>query len=416
MSNEPYPLLHNTSLNITERIQQALSWIREPDKCPVSDQGPASAKCYLLYRALDGLLTSEEEAEVLNAVIPTVKNRGLAARWAMSNATAEAYLLMSRAMDDDYRIAAIKKALKVWDTSTRKDWPPQILNFLRLSLILSYWQYLKGDKANAIRTIENAFLDWQAHMAMLDWKRWPHRVTEARDDLLCLQSMEFIARSLGELKFGDYDWCNPEMLWPIPHTTKCPMYVIARRLSLLYRPDGDGVIWQYRPTLGGKVAEYAKLHASQPYGKGGMSEPLRLRMAALVGDVNITSAVDYGCGRSNDAHNLWPSAEVVKYAPAIPEYIKFPRRRFDIGLCTEVMEHIPLEEIDNTLWEMRCLSHRWLCTIHTAPAAQLLSTGENAHCLQRPLHWWKERFERIFGKCVVTEELSAHRFILATKA
>jgi len=416
MINEPYPLLHNCAISMTERIKQAFSWIREPDKCPVADQGPASAKCYLIYRAVDGLLSSDEEAEVLNAPIPLVKDRGLASRWEMSIATAEAYLLMNRFIDDEYRIAAIKKALKIWDTSTRKDWPPQILNFLRLSLILSYWQYLRGNKAEAMRLIENAFLDWQAHMALLDWKRWPHRMTEARDDILHLQSMVFIARALGEAKFSDYEWCNPEGLWPIPHVTSCPMYAIVRRMSLLHRPDGNGVIWQYRPKLGSKVSEYAKLHASKPYGQGGMSELLRTKMASFVSDDTITSAIDYGCGRSNDAHNLWPSAEVVKYDPALPDLCKFPRRHFDIGLCTEVMEHIPLEEIDNVIWEMKCLSRRWLCTIHTAPAAQILSTGENAHCLQRPAAWWKERFERIFGPFVTTESIGPHRFILAVKS
>lgn len=413
---DPYPLLHDPSLSASQRIERAFSWLRSPDECPIPDQGAAAAKCFLIYRAIDGLLTSEEEAEILNTTIPAVKHRGLSARWDMSLATAEAYLLMNRFIDDDYRIAAIKKALKIWDTSTRKDWPPQILNFLRLSLILSYWQYLRGNKAEAIHIIETAFLDWQAHMALLDWKEWPYRMTEARDDILHLQSMIFIARFLGEVKFPDYDWCNPESLLPVPHTTTCPMFAIIRRMSLLHRPDGNGIIWQYRPRMGSKVAEYSKLHASRPYGLGSLSETMREKAAQFF-DNPPSSIIDYGCGRSSDAKAVWPFAEVVKYDPAIPENAKFPKRFFEAGICTEVLEHIPLEEIDNTLWEMKCLSRKWFCTVHTSAAAQLLSTGENAHCLQRPAAWWKERVERIFGpSSVQIEQINSYRFILTIKA
>lgn len=404
---DPHPLLHDPALAMPARIAQAFDWLARPEACPVLEQGPIAAKVFLIYRSIDGLLTPEQEAQALAANVPAVTHAGLHARWAMSLGVAEAYFDLSRGL----WVEGMKKASAVrgiWAAGAKDRWPPQVLNVLRMTLLLAYFHYLHGETALLRANLADAVADWKEHVQGLDMAKWPQRPKEAHEDLACLQALNFIARGAGLVDFKDAEWCNLENCISYFGVTTCPMYSILRRMGPCLMPQK--ALWWPR-SAGRLVPQYAKLHASQPYGEGGMSDDLRQRIADIAG-YYPASVVDFGCGRSHNAMKIWPTAKHHLYDPAIPGLKIFPRERFELGLCTEVLEHIPLEEIDNLLWEMRCLSDRWVCTIHTAPAAQVLPNGENAHCLQRPADWWVARFARIFGRPPNTESINHYRFIL----
>jgi hypothetical protein len=406
--SDPHPILHDKALTAEARIAQAFDWLHNPAACPVPDQGQIAAKVFLIYRAIDGLLTDEQETEVMACLTPPVKHDGLHARWAMSLGVAEAYLYLSRG--DWVKGMATASAVRgIWTAGAKDRWPPQILNDLRMTLLVAYFHYLNGETALLRANIADAVADWKEHVQGWDMARWPYRPKEAHDDLICLQALAFIARAAGLAEFPDMEWATQESAISYFGASTCPLYPILRRLGPCLAPAK--ALWWPRPA-GRLVGEYAKLHAKQAYGMGGMSEATRQRLWQLAGATPI-SVVDFGCGRSRDAVTLWPSAKHYLYDPAIPELKAFPRERFELGLCTEVLEHIPLEEVDNLLWEMRCLSDRWLCTIHTAAAAQVLPNGENAHCLQKPAEWWRARFARVFGRTPQTEPINHYRFILS---
>jgi hypothetical protein len=406
--SDPHPILHDKALTPAKRVAQAFAWIRQPEACQVPDQGPVAAKVFLLYRAIDGLLTDEEEAEAVQAQVPAVVHRGLAARWAMSLGVAEAYLALSRGRWTE-GMAKASAVRGVWAAGAKNAWPPQVLNDLRMTLIVAYFHYLHGETALLRANLAEAMADWKEHVQGWDMARWPYRPKEAHDDLICLQALAFIARAAGLAEFGDVEWAQQESAISYFGASTSPLYPILRRMGPCLNPTK--ALWWPRPA-GRLVGEYAKLHAKQAYGQGGMSEATRQRLWQLAG-ADPSSVIDFGCGRSRDAVTLWPGARHFLYDPAIPELKAFPSQRFELGLCTEVLEHIPLEEIDNLLWEMRCLSDRWLCTVHTAAAAQVLPNGENAHCLQRPAEWWRARFARIFGREPRTEPINHYRFILS---
>lgn len=60
-------------------------------------------------------------------------------------------------------------------------------------------------------------------------------------------------------------------------------------------------------------------------------------------------------------------------------------------ICTDVMEHIPLEEVDRVLAEIRSVSPNAFFNISCVKAAEILPNGENAHCTVRPARWWTAR-------------------------
>lgn len=405
---DPHPILHNKALPLDARIAQAFDWLRRPEACPVPDQGPIAAKVYLLYRAIDGLLSDEEEAEVKAAWVPSIKRPGLHARWAMSLGVVEAYLALNRA-DWIGGIAKASAVRGVWQAGAKDRWPPQVLNNLRMTLVVAYFHYLNGETSLLRANLADSLQDWKDHVQTWDFNQWPYRPKEAHDDLICLQALAFIARAAGLADFEDVEWATLESSVSYFGASTSPLYPILRRMGPCLAPNK--ALWWPRPA-GRLIGEYAKIHSQKAYGCGGMSEGLRQRLWQLAGSPP-SSVVDFGCGRSNEAVKLWPSARHFFYDPAIPEVRVFPRERFDLGLCTEVLEHIPLEEIDNTLWELKSLADRWLCTIHTAPAAQVLPNGENAHCLQRSACWWQARFKRIFGRAPEIEPINHYRFILS---
>lgn len=406
--NDPYPILHDKSLTPEQRIEQAFSWLRNQAACPVPDQGSVAAKVYLIYRAIDGLLTDQEEAEVMQTRTRSVTHAGLAARWAMSLAAAGAYLDLCRGYWA-HGIGKASAARGIWQAGAKDRWPPQSLNNLRMTLLVAYFHFLNNETSLLRQNIEDAFTDWKEHVQTWGPGLWPYRSKEAHDDLSCLTALSFIARAAGLADFEDVAWCPLEGAVSYRDASTSPLHAIMRRMGPCLAPNR--ALWWPRPA-GKLISEYAKIHSSQSYGAGGMSEAVRQRIWQLAGG-QPESVVDFGCGRSRDASILWPTANHFLYDPAIPELRAFPREHFEIGLCTEVLEHIPLDEIDHTLWEMRCVSPRWICTIHTAPAAQVLPNGDNAHCLQRSAEWWQARFFRVFGQNSRIEPINHYRFILS---
>lgn len=109
------------------------------------------------------------------------------------------------------------------------------------------------------------------------------------------------------------------------------------------------------------------------------------------------TALDYGCGNAmyyvkDRVHLSWGLDDMFLYDPAIPTHNKIPGDNFDCVICTDVLEHVPEEEINDTLKEIFTLSNK--CTylnIAMYPASQILPNGENAHCTVKPKDWWRNK-------------------------
>lgn len=108
--------------------------------------------------------------------------------------------------------------------------------------------------------------------------------------------------------------------------------------------------------------------------------------------------LDYGCGQSK----LYEQIEVLgpkvtRYDPAIPELANKPQGEFDLVLNIDVMEHLPEDEIDEFIDELKHYSKNAIFVIDTIPAKTLLPDGQNAHLTVKPPEWWRERLRRHFN-------------------
>ena len=115
----------------------------------------------------------------------------------------------------------------------------------------------------------------------------------------------------------------------------------------------------------------------------------------LCSQIESTDVLDYGCGKAE--LNLHLPFELKKYDPAIKKYEAKPEPA-DIVVCTDVMEHVEPQFIDNVLDDLVRLSpHLCLLNVATRLAVKTLADGRNAHISHHPIEWWmpkiRERWE-----------------------
>lgn len=110
------------------------------------------------------------------------------------------------------------------------------------------------------------------------------------------------------------------------------------------------------------------------------------------------SILDYGCGKQTLARAL-PQFRIMGYDPGVPG-LSDPARPAELTVCTDVMEHIEPECLDEVLTDLQRVTRNVIyMTVATAPAIALLPDGRNAHLIVQPLKWWlprlMERFDLI---------------------
>lgn len=153
--------------------------------------------------------------------------------------------------------------------------------------------------------------------------------------------------------------------------------------------------------------EYKQLHEKQKYGISG---------DRIVDDLlkhipmDVKSLLDYGAGQSNTALLISKKrriADVYAYDPCVKGRDKKPHRNFDFVTCTDVLEHVPEEELNELLVEIWGLQEKGaIFVIALGPAGQLLPNGENAHCTVKPKEWWEKKLKDIFKDVIEITDMS----------
>lgn len=147
------------------------------------------------------------------------------------------------------------------------------------------------------------------------------------------------------------------------------------------------------------IEQYKQKHREVPgYGSGPDAKEVEEIRGVLreIDWLEPNSVLDYGAGKSNLAKQLFPEAATAAYDPAIPGRHLKPRLRFDLVICTDVLEHIPTDEVGDLLADIVKYSDRAFFTIHTGPAYHKLPDGSNCHCTIKGVNWWVAVLETFF--------------------
>lgn len=138
------------------------------------------------------------------------------------------------------------------------------------------------------------------------------------------------------------------------------------------------------------------LHQTKPtYGAGGHQYLPNIE-EVVKHNWPILSCLDYGAGKGTLKkvfEQRYPFIPTQNYDP-----VTFPcdPRPADLVVCTDVLEHIEPECLDNVLNHLQLLMMNvGFFTIATRPAKKNLPDGRNAHLIQESPDWWLQKIDSI---------------------
>lgn len=136
-----------------------------------------------------------------------------------------------------------------------------------------------------------------------------------------------------------------------------------------------------------------QLHAAGGYGTSGHKHAERITDFAK--KLGTRSVMDYGAGQQTLAKAM-PFA-ITNYDPFIEGLDNEPAPH-DLVVCSDVLEHIEIDCLDNVLSHLESLTIKMLFVdIACRPAKKVLADGRNAHLIQQRPMWWAKKLDELFN-------------------
>lgn len=140
-----------------------------------------------------------------------------------------------------------------------------------------------------------------------------------------------------------------------------------------------------------------KMHQIHVWGADGHKHCVAVN--EIVSSNNISTVLDYGCGRGTLKKELLKNKRinaVFEYDPAIQGKDLLPGEA-DLVVCTDVLEHIEADKIDDVLDHIDFLSSKAAYLVISCRYANaVLPNGKNAHLIVKPPQWWEEKINNVF--------------------
>ena len=165
------------------------------------------------------------------------------------------------------------------------------------------------------------------------------------------------------------------------------------------------------------IDSYKVLHQEEGKFKGISLVPLVPTLMSLVKENNCKTLLDYGCGKAipydknrckevdlrHPIQKLCNLKSFDLYDPAYEKYTTLPNKKYDIVVCTDVLEHIAEQDIDYVLTEILSRSDKIVfLNISCQPALKHFKQGKfkgkNVHISVFEPSWWLKKIANIWNK------------------
>lgn len=137
-----------------------------------------------------------------------------------------------------------------------------------------------------------------------------------------------------------------------------------------------------------------EIHASKKWGNSGHTWSDRI--TAYANALEAETIIDYGCGTGTLRMAIGHDYHVHNYDPGVKGWDVFPSKPADMLVCTDVLEHVEPEYLDDTLSAIDGLYTKGAFLVIACNAAkEILPDGRNAHLIQEPPKWWASKFNNV---------------------
>jgi hypothetical protein len=162
---------------------------------------------------------------------------------------------------------------------------------------------------------------------------------------------------------------------------------------------------------------YKELHKEEGKFRGISLVPLVPTLINVTKENNCKTLLDDGCGKAipyskKECKSIGlkkPVQELCNldsfdlYDPAYPKYNKLSKKKYDIVVCTDVMEHIAEQDIDWVLKDILSHSKKTVfLNISCQPALKHFKKGkfkgQNVHVSVFHGTWWSDKVKNIWNK------------------
>lgn len=176
-------------------------------------------------------------------------------------------------------------------------------------------------------------------------------------------------------------------------------------------PRYDELVGFYKQMHAEGTQELNKSLAAEDTFTGMSLLPHVTTIKSLIDKFGVKTVLDYGAGKAKfytaplfpsadgtrkvDLRAFWGVDEIRLYDPGYEPLSKLPvGETFDAVICTDVMEHIPEQDMDWVIDELYGFAKKvvYVC-IATYPAGKTFPNGENVHVTLKDVRWWVKKFE-----------------------
>ena len=150
------------------------------------------------------------------------------------------------------------------------------------------------------------------------------------------------------------------------------------------------------------ISQYKQLHNNQK-NYGSTSSMFFEEICMFIDYINPKTVLDYGCGKGALVSLLrekYPSIEIYGYDPSVEEHSKLEKDHFDIIVNTDVLEHVPENDVSDVISHIASLSQNVFFNLHHEKASFTLPNGQNAHCTIKPSTWYHDIMIKYFDTVI----------------